>query len=82
MCTPAGYSSPSMSGRGGAYKKDKYRRKGKCRRCCLGDRIDSIPCHILAILDYDDFEELNEFILFFKSSWCNSSYSSNRPITK
>ena len=26
------------------YKKDKYRRKGKGRRCCLGVRIYSIPC--------------------------------------
>ena len=29
-------------------KKDtysKYRGKGKGRRCCLGDRSNSIPCH-------------------------------------
>ena len=25
-------------------KKDKYRRKGKGRRCCLGNRLYSIPC--------------------------------------
>ena len=25
------------------WKKDVYRRVGKGRRCCLGDRIDSIP---------------------------------------
>ena len=25
-------------------KKDKYRREFKGRRCCLGDRIHSIPC--------------------------------------
>ena len=25
------------------------------------------------------FEEKDEFTLFFKSSWCNSSYCSNRP---
>ena len=24
--------------------KDLYRREGKGRRCCLGERIDSIPC--------------------------------------
>ena len=30
---------------------------------------------VLAILYQDDFEELDEFILFFKSSWCNSSPS-------
>ena len=29
-----------------SLSKDKYRRegKGRGRRCCLGDRIDSIPC--------------------------------------
>ena len=27
----------------GPYKKDKDRRDGKGHRCCLGDRIDSIP---------------------------------------
>ena len=26
-------------------KKDIDRREGKGCRCCLGDRIDSIPCH-------------------------------------
>ena len=31
-------------------KKDKDRRKGKCRRCCLGDRIYSIPGRAIAIL--------------------------------
>ena len=25
-------------------KKDKDRREGKGRRCCSGDRTDSIPC--------------------------------------
>ena len=29
-----------------AQKKDKYRRKDKGRRCCLGDRIASIPCRV------------------------------------
>ena len=28
----------------GAEKKDKDRREGKGRRCCLEERIDSIPC--------------------------------------
>ena len=28
-----------------SYKKDLYRREGKGRRGCLGDRIYSIPCH-------------------------------------
>ena len=26
------------------HKKDKCRRKGKGHRCCLGDRVYSIPC--------------------------------------
>ena len=78
MCTPAGYSSPSMSGRGGAYKKDKYRRKGKCRRCCLGDRIDSIPCHA-SYFAPGLFEDRDEFILFSISYWYYSSYSSYSP---
>ena len=28
---------------------------------------------------YDDFEEQDEFIIFFKSSWCNSSFLSKHP---
>ena len=31
----------------GVQKKDKYRREGKGRRCCLGDRNVSIPCRVL-----------------------------------
>ena len=64
-----------------AQKKDKYRRKGLGRRCYLGDKIYPIPCCSYFEL-WDDFEEQEEFILFFKSSWGSSSYSSNRPITK
>ena len=30
------------------------------------------------ILHWDNFEEYDKFIIFFKSSLCNSSYSSNR----
>ena len=37
---------------------------------------------ILAILHFGEFEEQDEFILFFKSSWCNSSYSSKHPSAK
>ena len=37
---------------------------------------------VLAALHYDDFEEYDELILFFKSCWCNSSYSSNCPCAK
>ena len=32
----------------------------------------------LAILHNDYYEEYDEFIRFFKPSWCNSSYSSIR----
>ena len=32
---------------------------------------------VLSILHQEDFKENDEFILFFKSSWCNSSYSPN-----
>ena len=37
-------------------KKDKDRRKGKGRRCCLGGRIYSIPCRT-SYFALDDFEE-------------------------
>ena len=46
-----------------AYKKDKYRSKGKDRRCCLGDRIYSVPCCASYILHQD--KEKDEIILFF-----------------
>ena len=46
-------------------KKDKYRRKGKGRRCCFGDRIYSFACHA-SYFAYDDFEEQDEYILFFQ----------------
>ena len=37
----------------------------------------------LAIRHQDDFEEKDNIILFFISSWCNnSSYNSNRPNAK
>ena len=42
-------------------KKDKDRREGKGTCCCLGGRIDSIQ---------GQYEELDEFIPFFKSLWC------------
>ena len=46
-------------------KKDKNRRKGKGRRLCLGNRIYKIPCRASDLLQ-DDFEEMDEFILFFQ----------------
>ena len=36
----------------GPSKKDKYRRKGKGRRCCLGDRIFQLLA-ALAVLHHD-----------------------------
>ena len=47
-------------------KKDKDRRTGKGRRCCLRDRIYSISISGRTSC----FEEQDELILFFKSSWC------------
>ena len=38
-----------------------------------------LVCHRRLNTYQEDFKEQDEFILFFKSSWCNSSYSSNRP---
>ena len=40
-----------------SQKKDKDRREGKGRRCCLGDRIDTIPCPTIAIFHQYDYEE-------------------------
>ena len=62
-----------------AQKKDNLRIEGKGRRCCMGDRIESIPCRA-GYFAPGWFEEKDEFILFFKSSWCNSSYSSFRIV--
>ena len=56
-----------------AQKKDKYRRKGKGRRFCVGGRIYLIP-------SCDDFENRMNSSFYFKSSWCNSSYNSNRLV--
>ena len=58
-------------------KKDKDRRKGKYRCCCLGNRIYSTPCHACYFALQDDFDEQDEFILFFKSFCCNTSYASH-----
>ena len=43
-------------------KKDKDRKEGKGHRCCLGNRIYSIPCHTRYIpqTTQDDFEEKDE----------------------
>ena len=42
-------------------KKDVYRSEGKGRRCFMGDRIASIPCHasyfgLIRIEEYADFK--------------------------
>ena len=47
-------------------KRDLYRRVGKGRRCCLGDRIASTPCRA-SCFSPGRFEE---FILFFITPWC------------
>ena len=62
-------SSPYPRPKGG--ETDKYRREGKGRRCCFGDRIYSIPCGDSYSLLLDDL----------KNTMC-SSYYSNRPKTK
>ena len=64
-----------------SQKKDKYIRKCKGRRCCLGDKIIHFLA-ALAVMLSSDYEEQDELILFFKLFWCNSSYSSNRPSAK
>ena len=60
----------------------KYRRESRGHHCCLGGRIDpnSLPHKLFCnrmIWRKGWFEEKVEFVLFFKSSWCNSSYSPN-----
>ena len=61
------------------------RREAKGRRCCLADRIDSIPFCASYFAEDDLKKEMNssfspcrpeEFILFYMSSCCNSTYSS------
>ena len=45
-----------------AQKKDKYRRKGKGRRCCLGDRIYFILCRTscYALARFEEQYELHQ----------------------
>ena len=58
--------------------------EGKVRRCCLGYKIDSIPCRASYCICTRTIRRkglmhpilhivLVQFILFFISSWCNSS---------
>ena len=53
--------------------KDSDRREDKGRHYFLGDRTDSIPRRASYYAKVW-FEERVEFILFFISSWCNSSF--------
>ena len=53
--------------------KDSDRREDKGRHYCLGDRTDFIPRRASYYAKVW-FEERVEFILFFISSWCNSSF--------
>ena len=59
-------------------KKDKDLEKERQRSSLLfgGQNVFNFLQRDAAILYQDDFEEQDEFILFFKSSWCNLSYSS------
>ena len=66
----------------GSLKKDLYRREGKGRCCCLGDRIYSIPCCACCFSSYRPgaihpflYIVLVQFSLFFISSWYNYSFS-------
>ena len=64
---------------GQQQKKDTDRSKGKGRCFCMGGRIFQFLA-APAILSQDDFGEKDDFIIFFKSSQCNSYFSSNRPV--
>ena len=55
-----------------SIKKDKDSREGKGRRCCLEDRIYSIPCRASYFL-FGLNEEYDEFITFFKIVLVQSS---------
>ena len=48
-------------------KKNKYRREGKCRRCCLGTELNRFLA-ALDIFHQDDFEEMMNRI---KATWRN-----------
>ena len=54
-----------------AYKKDKDRIEGKCRRCCLIRFIAA-----LAIMHLDGCKKGMNSSYSLISSWCNLSYSS------
>ena len=68
----AAHTASSLWSESKKKKKNKYRRKGKDRRCCLGDTIYSFPCSA-SYFALGWFEEYSEIILVFKSSWCNLS---------
>ena len=50
-------------------KKDKDRREGKGRRCCLGDGIDSIPC-CTNLYQYDLKKRMNRVM----ATWWNGCF--------
>ena len=60
------------------YKKDLYRRDGKGRHCCLGDRIYSIPCDA-SYFAPGWYEEKDEFHQDDMKKRMSSSYSSYNP---
>ena len=54
----------------GIKKKDKDRREGKGRRCCLGDGINSIHCRIIAIFHQDDSKKrMNRKTTTWRNGW-------------
>ena len=58
---------------------DKYRRKSKGHRCYLGAEFIQFLA-VLAILPWTIFKNRMNSSFYFKSSQCNSSYYSNRPV--
>ena len=80
-----GPTAPCVVGHWGMYLESHRRRmkteeKAKFAAVWGTEFIQFLVA--LAILHQDNFEEYDEFILFFKSTWCNSSYSSICPIAK
>ena len=65
-----------------ALKMDKYRRKGKGRRCSLGDRIYFLVLFLTSYFAQGQFWRIGLIHPFLHIIQCNSSYSSNRPSLK
>ena len=62
-------------------RRIKTEEKAKVVTAVLGDRIDSIHGHAISISHQDELKKgMNSY--YSSSSWCNASYSSNRPGAK